>query len=943
MAMTSRELLTQILEDLLEVEFKRFKRKLQETQSSDSKKHIPLSLLEKADPLSTADLLLDYFGEGEATRTTSVVLQLINKRELASDLERKLQASVRRDFTTRSQDSGADCQVLYKAAIRQKFSKVKDYNSLPGEWVDLEQRYIRLLIIKKHCNTTQREQAILSRGNTHLEVLKGFQDGGAARVHLETILDKIQNGQNPLTLILQGAAGIGKSYTLSKMMLDWACGRLYPEKFDYVFHLSLKELSIEKRPVSLEDLILANFKGLQPPLQQILSRPEKILFLMDGFDEVRHLYGQAEEIVSANTRTPYPAPVTVALLLTRQLLPECSLLITTRPSALEKLEVYLSADCYLEVLGFLEEERRAFFYSYFQDNHLAFEAYQAIQENDTISTMCFVPMVCWIVCTVLKKQMEMGHGLVNIQTTTHIFLHFTQIMLRHHHSGLPRGSAERTSMQDLLEKVGSLALSGILRQQVIFEAGDLVTHDLEASEIPSTFLNALLRQTVTVEAVYSFGHVTLQEFFAALFYFFSSQKEGWDKDISNLLEEGLKAENGHLILTIRFLFGLSNHQSWQMLSQLTQDKSPSSRYVPSILHASLLSWIQRAARSPRLSDPNFHLELLHCLYEAHQEDLVRQAMAELDNIRFMVFPLKRNDCMALAYCMQCCNTVQNLYLFCCRLGAEEVKLLQPALKKCQVLELEFSDLPDAARKDVSSSLSDRQTMTSLLLTSLINPAGVKESVFRCKAIEGPGECSLVIRYVLSDETVQFCSWAIPQHHPTTITLLNTQLSDGGLQRICSALRSAKNHLQTLRVSGNSLSKVCIPDLSSMVARNPLLTYLDLGSNNLGDEAVTLLCSELQVVASQLQYLKMDANHLTDACTASLARSLLPNQTLELLLLTRNALTSQSLPHLDTIWRECNSIKVINVTNNNISKLDRKRYYMFYNPKDKKSSEQKENS
>ncbi|KAJ1095632.1 hypothetical protein NDU88_000791 [Pleurodeles waltl] len=1000
MAMTAKELLTQVLEDLLEVEFKQFKSKLPETQSSDSKKHIPRSLLEKADPLSTADLLLDYFGEGQALKTTSVVLHLINKRELASDLERKLQAIVCRDSILRSQDNGADCQVLYKAAIKHKFSKVKDYNSLPGEWVDLEQCHIKQLIIKKHRSATEREQAILSRGKTHLEMLKRFQDGGAARAHLETFLDENQKGRAPQTLILQGASGIGKSYTLRKMMLDWASGRLYRERFEFVFHLNLKELSIEKRPVSLEDLMLANFKGLQPSLKQILSRPEKLLFLMDGFDELRYLHCQADEILAANTQTPYPAHVTVVLLLTRQLLPECTLLISTRPTALEKLESYVCADCYLEVLGFLEEERKSFFYNYFQDNHLAFEAYKAIQENDTISTMCFVPMVCWIVCTALKKQMEIGHGLANIQTTTHIFLHFTQILLWHHHSKLPRGSTMRTSTQGLLEKVGSLALSGILRQQVIFEAQDLVAHNLEISEIPSTFLNALLRQTITVEAVYSFGHVTLQEFFAALFYFFASQKVQWEKDVSNLLEEGLKAENGHLILTIRFLFGLSNQQSWQMLSQLTQDTPSLSRFVPYTIHASLLSWIQRAACSPRLSDPHFHLELLHCLYEAHQEDFVRQAMAVLDNIRFMVFPLKRNDCMALAYCMQCCNTVQNLYLFCCRLGAEEMRMLQPALKKCQVLELEFSNLPDVAQKDVCSSLSDRQTMISILFTSITSPAGVKDTLFRCKAVEGPGECSLVIRYVSSDETVHMCSWTIPQCHPTTITLLKTQLSDCGLQQICTVLRFAKNHLKTLRVSGNSLSKVCIPDLSSLVARNPLLTYLELSSNNLGDEAVTLLCSELQVVGSQLQYLNleenllsrgcvpaicglvaavpalstlklgfneladagaellwpmlssplcrlvdlgMDANHLTDACTESLARSLLPNQTLELLLLSRNALTSQSLPHLDTIWRECNSIHVINVADTYISKLDRRRYSMFYNAKGKKYLEQKVNS
>ncbi|XP_069503590.1 NACHT, LRR and PYD domains-containing protein 3-like isoform X2 [Ambystoma mexicanum] len=942
MSVTSRELLAHMMEDLLEAEFRRFKRKLHEIQS-DRERHIPRGLLENADALSTADLLLDYYGEGQATQITTLVLHLINKRDMASNLEAKLQGIVWTAGTPKTQDS--NCQVLYKAAIRQRFSKVKDYNSLPGEWVDLEKRYIPLLIIKKHRNASEREQALLSRGQTHLEMLNKFQEGGTARAYMDSFLAADQNGQAPLTLILQGAAGIGKTYTLSKMMLDWASDRLYPERFDYVFHLNLKELSCEKRLVSLEDLILANFKGFRPSLDQILSRPEKLLFLLDGFDELNVFLSQAEDTSPVSTKSHYPTPVTVSLLLRRQLLPECSLLVTTRPTALEKLESCVSADCYLEVLGFLEEERQAFFYSYFEDDNLAFEAYSAIQENEPISTMCFEPMVCWIVCTVLKKQMETGCGLANIQTTTHIFLHFTQIMLQHHHCSFRGDRAQDNSRWEHVEKLGSLALHGILRQQVIFEANDLEAHNLEVSEIPTTFLNALLRQTVTVDTVYSFGHVTLQEFFAALFYFLASRKAGWKEDIKHLLEEGLKAENGHLLLVIRFLFGLSNHQSCQMLCQLSNGLSSSTTSINSIVKGPLLDWMRKAAQSPRLNDSHFHLELLHCLYEAHQEDLVKQAMAELDNIRFLVFPLKRSECLALAYCMQCCNVIQNLHLFCCGLGVEELKLLQPAFKKCLLLQL-------------------------------------------------------VVRCVPGDEILPFCSWAIPRHNPSEIILWKTQLFDAGLRQICTVLKLAKSQLKTFKISGNTLTRLCIPHLCAVVATNPLLTSLELSSSGLGDEAINLLCSELQLLATSLQYLNlednllskecvlgisalvtavptlttlklgfnkladegaqllwpvlsdplcrlvalgMEANNLTDECTETLAQSLLPNQTLEILLLIGNSLTTQSLPHLDLIWRECCSLHVINLTYNRIPKVDMRRYIMFYNAKAKRTFEAKENS
>ncbi|XP_029470640.1 NACHT, LRR and PYD domains-containing protein 3-like [Rhinatrema bivittatum] len=1022
MALSARDLLTSVLEDLLEVELRRFKIKLCEIRLEDAPCRIPRGSLERADAMDIAGLMLSYCGEGPAVVLAVQVLNLINKKGPCCQPGEKCTSCIHvlLDCSLAVSSPKFCCpskpgtqpavekaglaapekpvkepeiywQALYKAAIKQKFEKLKDYNSLPGDWVYLEERYIDLLIIKKHRSPEEKEIALLSHGQTHLEMLNKFHERDSVRTHLETFLDT-EKGREPLTVILQGPAGIGKSYTVRKMMLDWASERLYQGRFDYVFYLNLKELGCEKRPVSLHDLMLANWQGLQPLLDQILSQPQRLLFLLDGFDELKSLLSQDEEIQLADNTSRYPAVVIVSLILKKQLVPGASLLITTRPTALDRLESCIQADCYLEVLGFLEEERQAFFYNFFQNDRQAFEAYQAIKGNDTIPLCAFVPLVCWIVCTILKEQMEKDCKLSHIHTTTQIFLHFIQILLRHHHYQSLENST-RASTRGIFEKLGSLALHGILSQRVIFEKEDLEAHFLETTEISTIFLNTVLRQNLLVETLYSFGHVTFQEFFAAMFFFVSSEQV--QMKLNQLVEETLKEENGQLLFTIRFLFGLSNPRSYQMLNQLVFFQPPSPAFSSIILKEELLSWIQKAACSPRMNDPHFHLELLHCLYELHQDSFVKQVMVDLDNLSFVMFPLKRSDCLVLAYCIQCCEAVQNLHLFCCNLGVEEVRHLLPVLKKCRLLQLEVSNLPNTVLRDICSSLSPQQSVTSIQLTSSISPVGKRETMFKCSAVQGSEMCRLQICFLPEEDTVTFCSWMIPNHRPRKIMLQNTKLSNDSLRRICLTLSATKCPVHTLRISGNLFTKVCIPDLSSVLVTNPYLAQLDLSGNQLRDDAVMLLCSGLQAAETELlQHLSLEENDLTeacvpelsslllatpslsqlklgfnklgdegarwfwpvlsnprcrleclgmqanglgDACIDSLAAHLLQNRTLRTLELSNNSLTLQSVPTLDVIWRECSELHVLSLAYNQIPKVILKNYSMFYNSKSKKES------
>ncbi|XP_029462778.1 apoptosis-associated speck-like protein containing a CARD isoform X2 [Rhinatrema bivittatum] len=103
---TVRELLVDHLEELEEVQLRKFKRKLNEVELEADYEHIPLGRLQKADPLDLADLLIDYYLEEYGVRLAVRILESINEKKLAGRLRRAVEEGGSKPSTT----SGASRQ-----------------------------------------------------------------------------------------------------------------------------------------------------------------------------------------------------------------------------------------------------------------------------------------------------------------------------------------------------------------------------------------------------------------------------------------------------------------------------------------------------------------------------------------------------------------------------------------------------------------------------------------------------------------------------------------------------------------------------------------------------------------------------------------------------------------------------------------------------------------
>uniref|UniRef100_A0A8C8SFQ7 NACHT domain-containing protein n=1 Tax=Pelusios castaneus TaxID=367368 RepID=A0A8C8SFQ7_9SAUR len=571
-----------------------------------------------------------------------------------------------------------DYKKKYREHIQEKYQAIKDSNSRLGEHVSLNKRYIELLIVKEHRQQKEKEHEIITRGRRHAELMA--QQTSLTKISV--LFDPESDLRSPRTVVLQGAAGIGKTMTARKIMLDWAAGKLYQKYFDYVFYINCRKINCVTAWQSIADLVLNNCPDEKGPIKEIFENPEKLLFIIDGFDEFNSLLDMEEVSLCSDPSEKKPVGIVLCSLLRKKILQKSFLLITTRPTALGKLQKILNCSDeivgYAEIMGFSGDEREEYFHKFFCDEKKAAQAFNFVKDNEILFTMCFVPIVCWIICRVIKDQMKKGEDLTQTsQTITSVYLLFLTSLTSDHFTDPEHMQTSKSN----LEKLCSLAADGILEQKILFEEGDLQKRNLCFSNIQSLFLNeSVFQKDVGCESVYSFIHLSFQEFFAALFYLLEEDEETMKKsvtskrDVSDLLKMyGKESKNNYLMLTVRFLFGLSNKERLNDIEKKLLCKTSPEKKVD------LLKWFQAEAKKisclsyKTYKELHDQIELFHCLYELQEEEFAEAAMNNFQEIRLEHIRFTTMDEITLSFCVKNCCNKQSLYLCKCILGLPEQK------------------------------------------------------------------------------------------------------------------------------------------------------------------------------------------------------------------------------------------------------------------------------
>ncbi|KAM9658945.1 LOW QUALITY PROTEIN: NACHT, LRR and PYD domains-containing protein 10 [Trichechus inunguis] len=437
-------------------------------------------------------------------------------------------------------------------------------------------------------------------------------------VMVNALFDPGESSTSPPTVLLQGSAGTGKTILARKMVLDWATGSLFSSQFDYVFYVSRREVILLPE-WELDQLLFWCCGDNQAPVKEILRQPERLLFILDGFDELQRPF--AGKLMRPRLSLMEDL---LHLLIRKKILSESSL-ITTQPLALKNPGRLLEQPRHVHILGF-SEERRRYFSSYFTDEKQARNAFDFVQRNDVLYQACQVPGICWVVCSWLKEQMERGRAVSDIfSRNTDIYMPYVSTFLPPNDNGdfleLPR--------HRVLRGLCSLAAEGIQHQRALFEEANLRKHNVDGPGLAAFLSSNDYQEELDIKKMYSFHHISFQEFFYAMSQMVKEDHSQLGEESCRELERLLETKNEDMTLIMQFLLDIlkkiassSNLElkfCFRISSWIMQDLKYFKKQLKSIMHNSTWdlefslyeSKIKNLVKGVQMSDASFKMSRSH--------------------------------------------------------------------------------------------------------------------------------------------------------------------------------------------------------------------------------------------------------------------------------------------------------------------------------------------
>ncbi|KAM3855918.1 NACHT, LRR and PYD domains-containing protein 6 [Vipera latastei] len=877
---TVREELYKGLNDLFENQFEEFKWQLMYIDHS-GKPNIFKASLEKANKQEVVDLLIQNYGE-DAPKVCIHVLQKSNINDVANKLEETLQQVTDADAPQLSDSSG------YKDHIKQNFQTIEDPNAVPGDYVLLNERYSELIILDYYRPVREREHEILATGRKHFEIISKRAESSTS---VEKLFNPNKYGLIPQTVVLQGAAGIGKTTTAKKIMLDWASQQLYHDKFNYVFYIYCREINLhaESEKSSIAEIISKQWPrchGVKNVIRNILKNEEKLLFIIDGFDELRYSFDQPEDSFCFDPWKEEPVKIILRSLFRKKLLPESSLIITTRPIALEKLHRCLQRPHYFQILGFSREKREKYFYKFFENENQATQALRFVKQNDTLFTMCTIPLVCWIICTVVKQEMETGKDLQKTPCTlTAIYMWYLSSLLDFHHK------ESKQDVQRKLKTFCSLAAEGIWKHQILFMEEEVKKHSLDQDDLFPLFLNQnIFRKDIHCVQTFSFVHLSFQEFFAALFYILEGGEEQHSKNLQILLNSHDIYFRSTFAVGFHFLFGFLNEENrmkelkkefgWEISSQKKKvlldwlkEKINKRIYMiePGLITGIDLDWVMHHYTKSYIFK-FFHkktfsymeTEILSYLYETQDENFVKDALCAVTTMEYHCN--SDTELMILAYCLQYCQNLENLsvrsptsiyptekkmFLVENRQWGVHEEYLEDffkaltKLRNLRILRLEKWSFTQSCSRQLVEVFKTNQKLKELDLF-LTNETAIQ---LLCEGLQHP-DCKIEILELYEEFMTELYSSHVAEmlrknQRIKELLMFLIHPEDQAFQILCEGLQHPDCKVERLWVVGHTMTEFCSGHLAEVFRKSQRLNELWLWLYKADDRVVEMLCEGLQ--------------------------------------------------------------------------------------------------
>uniref|UniRef100_A0A673AJP8 NLR family CARD domain-containing protein 3-like n=1 Tax=Sphaeramia orbicularis TaxID=375764 RepID=A0A673AJP8_9TELE len=707
-----------------------------------------------------------------------------------------------------------------KASLKRKFHFVPEGMTTEENQIPLNSIYTELFITEGRGGEVCQEHEM-----RQIEKFTMTRVAQEKSIDCNCLFDPLPGqGHQIRRVITTGVAGIGKTVSVNKFTLDWA-DDWANKNLQFVFPLSFRELNLmSKQTFSLEQLLHVFFPEVKD-LDILTNDKHNILFILDGLDESRPPLNLDSEILSDVTK-PSKIDVLLVNLFKRKLVPWALVWVTSRPVA--SIQILLECfDLFTEVRGFNDAQKDEYFRRKIRNETVANRIITHVKSCRSLHIMCHIPVFCRMTANALNKNLSLTDMINAPNTLTEMYLRFLAFSVETMKKRLPKTIDSHVDfIRENLMSLGKLAFNELEKGNLVFYKRDLKANGIDVSQASLfSFYTQIFKEEPTVcgEKTFCFVHLSVHEFFAALYVFLSFHNDNKNvllkkssasrfpmRDKSEFIlyreavKKALQYENGHFDMFLRFLLGLSLETNKILLKHLmTSDRTkPKTRQE-------IIKYIKEKIRAS--PSPDRCLNLFHCLNELHDHSL----MEEIQNF-FSSGGLNRAEL----------SPAQWAILSYVLLTSEE---------KLDVFEL------------------SKYTRSEKGLHGLLD-------VVKAARVANLNACKL---------TVNCCeklSSVISSSQIQELDLSNNNLRDEGLILLCGGLMNSK--LETLRLRSCNLTEKSCDALSSVVKSvSGLLKELDLTDNDFEDVGVKKLCVGLGSPHCKLEILNLSMCRVTEeGCT-----------------------------------------------------------------------------
>ncbi|ROL48088.1 NLR family CARD domain-containing protein 3 [Anabarilius grahami] len=622
------------------------------------------------------------------------------------------------------------------------------------------------------------------------------------------IFTELRKNNEEKIVLTKGVAGIGKTVSVHKFILDWA-EETANQDIHCVFLLPFREInSIKDREFNLHEFLLKFYPQLKDLEQSKLYKKCKLAFIFDGLDESR-LPLNFESGILNNVEERSSVDVLFTSLVKGKLLPSALVWVTSRPAAANQIPpqyVGLST----EVQGFTDQQKEEYFRKRITDETQASRIISHIKTSRSLYIMCHIPVFCWITATVLQDILK--NNTENISTTlTEMYSHFLLIQMNIKSQKYDRKTERQRSKllqsnKEIILKLAKLAFEQLKEENIVFYEEDLEECGIDVSK--DTEFTGMIAEIfkkedgLHEEKIFCFVHLSVQEFLAAvhvflcylnknmqeLQFFFEKPKENitLHELLEKAVDKAMKSERGHLDLFLRFLMGNSLGSSQTLLKGLfphTEDTTESIKQTTEYI---------KQVQNKKISDED-SVNLFYCLLELKDHSLYEEIQRYISSEEHPGKKLSSSMCTVLTYILLMSEKVLddfNPKRFTS--SQADNKRLVPAVKCCRKALLCGCNLTGQSCESLSSALQS------------------SNSVLR------------------------------------ELDLSNNDLQDSGVKLLSDGLKSPNCQLQILSLTHCGLTVQSCESFSSVLqSSNCVLRELDLSNNDLQDSGVKHLSDGLK--------------------------------------------------------------------------------------------------